>query len=515
MLTLRRLLLLLQRHLSIRKIAKELGLSNTTVMDYRKRIIESGKTLEELLTHGDKELSDLLYPPKETIDDKRLVDFNELREGYLEELARKRATRVILYEEYSKLFPEGFKYSKFCQLLAEAKKASNATIHNNYLPADKLMFDFAGTPLTYVDPDSGELKECIVLIGVLPYSNFCYVEALENATIPHVIKALNNMIEYFGGITVYCKTDNMAQVVQKASRYEPTFTQVLGQWSVHNNTGLLASRVKKPKDKAPVEGHVKIAYNQIYTRLRNTVFHSLRSLNEGIMEHLENLNDRIMQGKDYSRRQRFLDLEQPLLRPLVTPQYVVKHRVERKISYNYHFKIHEDGHQYSVPYKYIGQTLIAIYDTNTIEIYDGLDRILTYRRVYGAGYTTMPEHMPSNHKAYTEQKSMTTELFLDKARKIGAYTEQYIQQLLNASKFEEQAYDSCQGILRLAQKVTIGPVRLEYACKRGLKLDRYSYAAINKILINNQDKAEKELSSQPLQDLPFVHENLRGKDAYK
>lgn len=515
MLILRKLLLLLKRDLPVRMLAEELKLSATTVMEYRKRISESGKTLEELLISEDKELAAILQPIKESIADQRLQDFLQVREGFLQELATKKATRVILFEEYLELYPDGYKYSKFCQLLSEAAKVKRATIHNDYLPADKMMFDFAGKPLVYIDPETGECLEKIVFVAVLPYSNLCYVEALENAAIPFVINALNNTLEYFGGIPLYAKTDNMKQVVQKTSRYEPTFTEVLEQWSVYNGIGVLACRVRSPKDKAPVEGHVKIAYNQIFTRLRKDVFHSLKELNDGVRKHLDNLNNRILQGKTYSRRQYFLDTESPLLRPLVNPPYVVKHRVERKISANYHFKLHEDKHQYSVPYKYIGQILIAIYDTDTVEIYDGLDRILTYRRVHGRGYTTTPEHMPSNHKAYFEQKSKKAEDFMSSAQKIGPHTHQYLKHLLESAKFEEQAYDSCLGILRLAQKVTIGNERMEYACKRGLSIGNFSYGQITRILNNNQDKAEKEFMETKQQDLPIQHENLRGPENYK
>lgn len=123
--------------------------------------------------------------------------------------------------------------------------------------------------------------------------------------------------------------------------------------------------------------------------------------------------------------------------------------------------------------------------------------------------------MPSNHKAYFNQKSNTAADFLNKAHLIGPNTEQYIQCLLRTAKFEEQGYDSCLGILRLAQKVTIGSERLEFACKRGLKIERYSYGVISKILLNNQDKAEKELMDNTEQGLPIIHENLRGPEAFK
>jgi transposase len=64
----------------------------------------------------------------------------------------------------------------------------------------------------------------------------------------------------------------MKTAVIKNCRYEPVFTDNMVQWSLHNNTGLLAARVRKPKDKASVENEVKLVYQRIYAPLRDTVF---------------------------------------------------------------------------------------------------------------------------------------------------------------------------------------------------------------------------------------------------
>jgi hypothetical protein len=203
------------------------------------------------------------------------------------------------------------------------------------------------------------------------------------------------------------------------------------------------------------------------------------------------------------------------LKPLPDCPYVIKHRAKRKISFNYHFKLHEDGHQYSVPAKYIGKKLTAVYDTDTVEIYDGLERILVYPRVHGKGYTTLPEHMPSTHKAYHEQKSMDGEYFLRAAEKVGPSTRQYMDGILKSRPYQEQAYESCRGILRFAQKVSIGPERLERACQRGLRGENYSYRTIDNILQNNQDKLELKDHSSQTELFPIIHENLRGPESYK
>jgi hypothetical protein len=249
--------------------------------------------------------------------------------------------------------------------------------------------------------------------------------------------------------------------------------------------------------------------------MRDCEFYSLKELNDSLRLHLESLNHKMMQLHKYSRYQRFLDMEKPVLKPLPDTPYVIKYRAERTISFNYHFKLQEDGHQYSVPAKYIGKKLTAIYDTQTVEIYDGLERILVYPRVHNVGYTTTSEHMPSTHQAYHQQKAMNWEYFLRAAEKIGPCTREYMDGVLKGRPYKEQAYDACRGILRFCEKSAIGPQRLELACKRGLRTERFSYKIIDNILANNQDKLELESSDTQQELFPIVHENIRGPQAYQ
>ncbi len=79
---------------------------------------------------------------------------------------------------------------------------------------------------------------------------------------------------------------------------------------------------------------------------------------------------------------------------------------------------------------------------------------------------------------------MDVDYFLSTAEKIGPYTIQYMKGGLKSRSYPEQAYDGCRGILRFAQKTTIGVQRLELACKRGLRIGNYSYRTISNILQN-------------------------------
>lgn len=510
----RSILQLLQRGYSGRKIAKELGLSRNTVKQYTDRFTACSFSLEQLFRMDDAGLHSIAYADaKQMQDDERTSIFKLQVPCFIAELKRTGVTKYLLWQEYKENHEQGFSYSQFCELFAQYSKVHEATMHFEHEPAAVMMVDFAGDYLTYVDKDSGEVIKCPVFVAVLPCSGYSFAVALPNATQPYVIKALNLCLQYFGGAPQSLKCDNMKTAVRKSCRYEPVFTDTLTQWGHHNNIALLAARVRKPKDKASVENEVKVIYQRIYAPLRNTVFFSLSELNQHIVVQLKEHHRHLLQKKDYSRYEKFINTEQPLLQPLPAESYYIRHTVKAIVQRNYHITLGEDRHHYSVPFSFIGKSTNVIYDTDTVEVYFENKRIALHVRSFKPhAFSTIKEHMPQSHQRFSEQKGWTPQYFLGEAAKIGPNTGQYIQKVLNARTYTEQTYNACLGILRLALSCT--NQRLEAACKRALTGSNYNYTTINNILINNLDTIDLPDAIQPtLFKLP-EHTNLRGQQSY-
>jgi len=502
----------LQRGLSGRKIAKELGLSRNTVKLYAERIEGSSYALDQLQKLDDTALSAIAYPSLEKLaQDPRRADFTTHIPDFLEELKGTGVTRRLLWEEYKKKFPQGYEYPQFCELLSREQKLNNATMHFEYQPGDLLLVDFAGDVLSYVDKQSGEVITCPVLVCILPFSGYSYAIALANATLPLVVKGLNQCLAFFGGAPMNFKSDNMKQIVQKSCRYEPVFTEMIQQWALHNSLTLLAARVRKPKDKAPVESEVKLVYQRIYAPLRNELFFSLSELNEAMLRQLSIHHERAFQKKEANRVTRFMELESPCLQTLPKEPYFMRHSACYKVQKNYHIILGEDWHQYSVPFSYIGKQVDVTYDTDIVEIFFQHKRIALHTRSYKKhGYTTTSEHMPQGHQLYHEQKGWDADYFLSQGAGIGISTSLYVQAMLNSKRFTEQTYNACLGLLRLAR--SYGNERMEAACTRALRGRTYNYRTIHNILSMGLDKLEQ--GTPDLFSLP-AHDNLRGPNAFE
>ena len=514
MLQIRRMLQLMDEGRSKRHISRELGISRGTVDSYEHKIRISGLTLQQLLGLKDGEvfcfLRENASPAPSPVDFRRSY-FDHRLDYFLSELKKTGVTRRLLWQEYQSSNPEGYGYTQFCEYLNQERSLRSVTMHLEHAPGDKLQVDFAGKMLHYTDVNTGEIKSCPVLVCVLPYSGYTYVEALENAGQRLLYESLGRCLRYMGGVPLSVISDNMKQYVVKPDRYEPTFNTLAEQWAVYYNTSLLATRVGKPKDKPSVEKGVHISYLRIFAPLRNHTFRSLSDLNHAIIECLDIHNNMPVKGHELSRKQRFEAEEKQCLKSLPASDFIIRHETEAKVQRNYHVILGEDMHQYSVPYIYVGKEVKIIYDCMEVEIYLGLERIALHRRsVSRNGYSTKEEHMPERHRAYKRAKGWNADYFLSEASKIGVNTRSAIQRLLERNRFPEQTYNACLGIFSLGKKY--GNNRLEAACRRAMTASTTTYQLVRNILQNNQDQID--LFSDDNFTIP-QHENLRGKEAYK
>jgi transposase len=513
MLQVRKIIQMLSNGHTIRDINRITGIHRSTITDYAERIKKTEKSFGTLLSYSDTELSEQVMPQKSEVHytQRRQWLEDKLKE-YLEDLHRPKVTRQLLWEEYRKEQPRGYSYTQFCEYLNRHKKTSEPSLHITHLPGERYEFDFAGDPLYYCDAVNNIMVGCPVLVCTLPCSGYSYVEPLASSRLEHLIPALNRSVQYLGGVPKFMVTDNMAQIVTQSSRYEPRFTELSEQWSVHYNTAIKAVRVRKPKDKPSVEKTVELSYQRIYARMRNETYYNLNGLKNRVFELLEDFNDRPMQVYGISRRERFLQQEKATLRPLPDTPFVLKNKTQARVKKNHHVVLGEDWHSYSVPYQYVGQQTNIVYDEQVVEVFlSNYQRIAIHPRdTRKYGYSTLPEHRPESHRHYLEQRGWSQDDFIERAVCIGENTGLAIEMLLSSRVFIEQTYDSCIGLLQLGKKY--GNDRLEAACKRANQGNGITYRIIKNILENNLDKVpiQNNFSNLVIPD----HGNLRGPESY-
>jgi len=497
--------------ISIRSIASNTGLSRNTIRQYLRVIEAKGNSLVQALEMNDQSLAELVVQDKPASKDTRYLNLQSKLQEFAAELKKRHVTRQLLWEEYRRTYPKGYGYTRFCHHLNEHIGSKDVTATFTHLPAEKLMVDFAGDKLSYIDKQSREVIYCEVFVAVLPFSSYIYVEALQSQKQHDFVKGLNNAFVYLGGVTQSVLCDNMKGVVKKANRYEPTFTDLIEQLALHYQTTFMATRVRKPRDKATVETSVNVTYMRIYGKLRNIECFSLSELNSKLWQELDQLNERHFKGRSYSRKDVFEQYELTNLLTLPSSAFEVKKSVDAKVQRNYHVILGEDMHQYSVPYRFSGKKVKLTYTSDLVEVYYEHKRIALHGRNYRRhGYSTLKDHMPDNHKAIMEQKGWDAGYFLREAEKTGTHTRQAIAKVLTSRVFPEQTYNACLGILRLGKKY--GKHRLEAACSLILQGPKVNYGVLNNILENNMDKQVNNTFNEDFKTPP--HGNIRGPKHY-
>jgi transposase len=496
----------------IREIARNTGISRNTIKHYLRRITEQGYTTEGALALEDKTLAQIVerIPGEEEAD-----RFRALENRFplmVEELRRVGVTRIRLWEEYRQEEPGGYGYSQFCEHYRCWQKEKQVVMILAHKPGEETMVDYAGKKLSYVDRDTGEVIECEVFVSVLPYSGMAYCEAMHSQKNEDLTSGMVNSLESFGGVPLAIKVDNMRTAVKKADRYEPALTELMDEFGRHYGVTVITARVRKPRDKASVEGCVKIVYQQVYADLRNEIFHSLEELNTAVRISVDKLNNKKMQHREYSRNDRFLADEKPLLQALPQSRFIHYKSAEYTVQRDYHIMLGEDRHRYSVPYRLVGKRIHVRYTRDDVEIYYNHERVATHRRDYTKHHhSTHASHMPEAHRSYQEQQGWTAEDMTSRAQKIGHYTAQVIQGFLARPIFIQQSFTTCHGIFSLAKKY--GYHRLEAACRRALTHGGSpTYTMIKDILRRNLDMAEIQTACE------FTtpdHDNIRGASQYQ
>ena len=96
--------------------------------------------------------------------------------------------------------------------------------------------------------------------------------------------------------------DNLKSGVSKACRYEPGINPSYQELADHYDVAVVPARVRKPKDKAVVEGAVLVVERWLLARLRNRRFRSLAELNDTLRQLLADDNEKPFQKRPGSRR---------------------------------------------------------------------------------------------------------------------------------------------------------------------------------------------------------------------
>jgi len=486
--------------LSLNAIGKSVGCSHNTVKGILKRAETAGLTWAETEALGDEDINCRIYGEKRrTVEARPEPDIEYIDR----ELRRPGVNLSLLWHEYKLVNPDGLQYTQFCERYRKWAGVRDVSLHIYHKAGEKMFVDWAGDTMNVIDPSTGELMPAWIFVAVIGTSGYPYVEAFPSKEKENWITAHRNAFEYYGGLPLILVPDNDKSAVTAATRYEPELNRTYQEMAEHYDLAVIPARVRKPKDKPKVEKGVGDIQTWIMAALRNCRFFSFAELNAAIRRKLREFSDRPYQKLEGSRRSVFLEYDKPALRPLPSAPYEYADWSRATVNTDYHIEVFKQ--YYSVPYTYAGQKVDVRIGQKVVEIFQGGLRLCSHRRLHGKPrqYATCTEHMPENHKAYL---GMNRDNLTEWAENIGENTAELVGKIFDRVRVEQQAYRSCQGLMRIVK--TYGVSATEDACAVALKAREYGSGYVERLLKAN-------LVKKAATPTVIGHRNIRGPEYYR
>jgi transposase len=448
----------------------------------------------------DSRLARLFYPGADTRVSTRyqVPDWAALHQG----LKRKGITKQLLWEEYTEQYPNRcYSYSQFCERYAHWKGLQKRSMRQTHKAGEKCFVDYAGQTVPLVCAETGEIRQAQIFVAVLGASSYTYAEASSSQSLPDWLASHVRAFEYFGGTPAIVVPDNLKSGVTKACRYDPQLNASYQQLAEHYQLAVVPARPYKPRDKAKAEAGVQLVERWILARLRHHTFFSLAELNQCIRALLEELNNKPFKQLPGNRRQAFEELDKPALRPLPRHPYRFVEIKPVKVNIDYH--VQYQGHHYSVPHQYVGETLELHAGEHLISLYFRHRQVASHPRAYRPGTTTAPGHMPERHRKHQQ---WTPGRLKNWAKAIGPEVLAWVSTQLEIKAHPEQAYRLCLGLLNLSREYPAQ--RLDAACRIANREGLHRLKQIRSILRSHRDQLPEQLALETA--LPQDHENIRG-----
>lgn len=492
-----------QKDVSIRQISRSLSLPRSTIADYLRRYRASGLSLGDIQDFDDQSLYKSLFPKQ-----RKAIQSTKDNPDYAyihQELKRRGVTRMLLWEEYREQNLHGYGYTQFCELFKQWNKKVTVSMRQVHKAGEKMFVDYSGLRMDIIDRRSGEVRKAEIFVACLGASGYSFAEASMSQKKACFINSHSNAYYYFDGVVEVTVPDNLKSAVTKFDWYEPTINRSYQDMAEYYGTVIIPARPCKPKDKAKVELSVKLVQRWILAKLRNRQFFSISELNQAIRPLVDELNNRKIRLLGKSRRELYEELDKPALQPLPPEKYRYHEFKLCRVNVDYHIQL--DKCFYSVPYQLVKKEVEVRYSDYTVKIFYQNKRVAVHNRFHHPGaYSTDKDHMASAHRAYAE---WTPSRLINWGKSFGIYTQMLIETILTKKPHPEMGFRSCIGILNTAKGVQTDIV--EAVSEKLLRLNSYRVSSFRSILKNKTYLNQK----QPLALTPQnSHKNVRGEDYY-
>ena len=206
-----------------RQVAQSLAVGRATISEYFRRADVEGLRWPLPADLSDAELERRLFPYSRG-EARRAVPQPDWAYVHAE-LRRKGVTLSLLWEEYRGVHPDGYGYSRYCELYTSWEGKLSPVMRQRHPAGERLFVDYAGQTVDVICPKTGEVRTAQIFVAALGASNYTYVEASWTQSLSDWTSSHVRAFEFFGGVTAQLVSDNLKAGVTKACFYDPAINR--------------------------------------------------------------------------------------------------------------------------------------------------------------------------------------------------------------------------------------------------------------------------------------------------
>lgn len=454
---------------SERRIAQDMNMARPTVRRYSKLAKQQGYLEPGSQLPSEAELQAVLGSEAQGV---RQVSSVEPYRKQVEEWRRQGVEMTAIWLRLQENY--GFKgaYGSIRRFIHKLEpKQAEAVVRVHSEPGEDLQVDFGLAGMLY-DPISQQLRRAYVFVATLCYSRHQYAELVFDQKTGTWIALHKRAFEFFGGVPRRVIPDNLKAAVIEVLVHDPVLGEAYRQLALHYGFLISPTIPHTPQHKGKVENGVHYVQRNF---IAGQEFADVQAANGHLREWILNTAGLRKHGTTgEAPLYLFNEFERATLQALpATPFQLLEIRT---------VKVHPDCHVviagsfYSVPFKYVGQALVAHVSEKLVEIYSETELVSSHMRSTQPGkwHTHLSDYPPAKAAYLIRTPAYCREL----AAKIGPSAQQVIEYLLADRPLDRLR--TAQAILHLEESV--GPKRLEGACARALYFGVLNYREIKKIL---------------------------------
>jgi transposase len=452
-----------------RRIARDLGISRTTVGKYKHWAEAQGYLQPDKTLPDDAALAAALgSAPKPPRAASSVEPYREMVQRLLDQGVEVTAIFHRLQDDH------GYcgSYSSVRRYVRKLRPAEpEVVVRVHTAPGEEAQVDFGSVGKLY-DPVSGRMRRAYVFIATLGYSRHQYAELVFDQKVPTWIALHRRAFESWGGVPKRIVPDNLKAAVAKVLVHDPVLAEAYRRMAQHYGFLVSPTRPRTPRHKGKVESGVRYVKRNF---MAGQEFLDIHAANQRLKIWVRERAGTREHGTTHQAPLRlFHEYEQAALLSLPDEPFTLREIKPVKVHPDCHVSI--DKSYYSVPYAYVGQTLDAYISERIVQIYRGQALVATHPRSLEPGeWHTRLEHYPKHKAAYLQR---TPAYCRQVAARLGPATSEVVETLLADRPLYRLR--SVQAILRLEE--TVGAQRLEAACARALYFGDSRYRRIKDIL---------------------------------